>query len=82
VLRVGYFGSYAQGNWGVGSDLDMVIVVQSTDQPFHRRAADWDTTDLPVPVDLLIYTAEEWQNLDRDRRFSRLLQDQTVWVYP
>jgi predicted nucleotidyltransferase len=26
VLRVGYFGSYARGDWGVGSDLDVIII--------------------------------------------------------
>ena len=26
VLRIGYFGSYARGDAGVGSDLDLVIV--------------------------------------------------------
>lgn len=25
VLRIGYFGSYAQGDWGVGSDLDLSL---------------------------------------------------------
>lgn len=25
VLRVGYFGSYARGDWGVGSDLDLYL---------------------------------------------------------
>lgn len=24
MVRIGYFGSYARGNWGVGSDLDFV----------------------------------------------------------
>ena len=28
ILRVGYFGSYARGDWGVGSDLDLVIIVE------------------------------------------------------
>jgi len=82
VMRIGYFGSYARGDWGVGSDLDMVVVVRSSDQPFHRRAVAWDTTDLPVPVDLLVYTAEEWQSFDLRRKFPQLLKEQTVWVYP
>ena len=27
LQRLGYFGSYARGDWGVGSDLDLVAVV-------------------------------------------------------
>lgn len=25
VLQIGYFGSYARGDWGVGSDLDLIV---------------------------------------------------------
>ena len=62
VVRIGYFGSYARGDWGVGSDLDMVIVVKSSDQPFEKRAAKWDVGELPVPADVLVYTEREWQS--------------------
>ena len=54
VIRIGYFGSYARGDWGVGSDLDLIIVVESSDQPFERRASKWDATELPVPADVLV----------------------------
>ncbi|MHB8731893.1 MAG: nucleotidyltransferase domain-containing protein [bacterium] len=56
VARIGYFGSYARGDWGVGSDLDLIIVVERSDQPFERRAAGWDATGLPVQADVLVYT--------------------------
>ena len=81
VLRIGYFGSYARGDWGVGSDLDLLIIVQDSDQPFDRRSADWDTLELPVPVDLLIYTKAEWQSLTREGRFSDTLRREVVWIY-
>jgi len=82
VLRIGYFGSYAQENWGVGSDLDLIIVVESSRQPFWQRALDWDTTSLPVPADLLVYTQEEWQALvTQGGRFSRTVEQEVVWVY-
>lgn len=63
VNRVGYFGSYARGDWGVGSDLDVVIVVDHADEPFVSRGAKWDVTDLPVPADVLVYTRAEWERL-------------------
>jgi len=81
VVRIGYFGSYARGDWGVGSDLDLVIVVERSDQPFERRAAKWDMIELPVPADVLIYTEEEWQSLGLKRRFSQTVMQETVWVY-
>jgi uncharacterized protein len=65
----------------VGSDLDLILVLDSSDEPFERRAAEWDTTSLPVPVDLLVYTEEEWRELDRERRFTKVLEKETVWVW-
>ena len=61
VRRIGYFGSYARGDWGVGSDLDIIVIIERSSESFERRAARWDTLELPVPADLLIYTAAEWK---------------------
>lgn len=81
VLRVGYFGSYARGDWGVGSDVDLVVIVAQADEPFEARGATWDTTPLPVPADLIVYTANEWHVLQqRGGRFAEQLARETVWV--
>ena len=81
VLRVGYFGSYARGDWGVGSDLDVVIVVARSDQPFISRAARWPIEELPVPADVLVYTREEWERIDPDSRLGRILREEVRWVW-
>jgi hypothetical protein len=60
VQRLGYFGSYANGTWGVGSDIDLVAIVSASDEPFERRSVKWPTERLPVPADLLVYTEPEW----------------------
>jgi len=80
VLNIGYFGSYAHGSHGVGSDLDVVIIIEQTSTPFIRRSAEWDLTGLPVPTDVLIYTQSEWEKLDRNIRFHRMLLDEAIWV--
>jgi predicted nucleotidyltransferase len=82
VRRIGYFGSYARGDWGVGSDLDLVIVVEAAQQPFERRSAEWDATELPVPADVLVYTQEEWHMLaQQGGRFYRTLTQEACWVF-
>lgn len=81
VLRIGYFGSYARGDWGVGSDLDLVVLVENSELPFERRGAEFDTTGLPVPADLLVYTVEEWEKLVKESPFGRRLASETVWVW-
>ncbi len=83
VVGIGYFGSYARGDWGVGSDLDLVVIMDTSAEPFAERARSWDLHGLPVHADLLIYTSDEWQELrSRGGRFARTLEQETVWVYP
>lgn len=77
VARIGYAGSYARGDWGVGSDLDIVVVLRDTQLPFERRATEWDATDLPVPADVLVYTAREWAALEAE---GRRLVKETRWI--
>ena len=83
VQRIGYFGSYARGDWGVGSDLDLVAILASSGEPFERRALTWDLTRLPVPAEILIYTEPEWRALETEGgRFIRTLDREVVWVFP
>ncbi len=77
LLTAGYFGSYARGDWGFGSDVDIVVVVASSDEPFVTRAARWNVSGIPVDVDLLVYVPREW-NAVKDRAMF----DPVVWVYP
>jgi len=83
LVRLGCFGSYARGDWGPGSDLDLVAVVRSSRVPFERRGLSWSTEALPVPADLLVYTETEWEALiRRGGRFARVLEEEVLWVWP
>ena len=80
VVRVGYFGSYASGDHGVGSDLDLVVVLRSCAEPFERRAALIETAGIPVPADVMVYTREEFERvLGRGDRWATELRTRTVW---
>ncbi|MBE3065028.1 MAG: nucleotidyltransferase domain-containing protein [Acidobacteria bacterium] len=82
VLAIGYFGSYARGDWGVGSDLDLLVVVDQSDAPFERRGSRLRTESLPVPVDPLIYTRSEITEMfERGGRFPQMLRRELRWVW-
>ena len=66
VVRVGFFGSYARGEWGVGSDVDLLVIVSEATGDFARRGIRYDATALPVPADVLVYTTEEWTRVSRE----------------
>jgi uncharacterized protein len=80
--RFGYFGSYARGDWGVGSDLDLVAFVADSPFRFDQRSLSWDLTALPVPAELVVYTLEEWQQLKgRGSRLVSQIEREAVWIY-
>lgn len=82
ILQIGYLGSYARGDWGVGSDVDLVIVVDSSRVIPEFRARIYDATPLPVPADIMVYTEQEFREaLAAGNRWSRTLAAETVWVF-
>ena len=79
IRRIGYFGSCARGDWGVGSDVDLVLVLDDAAAAAEARV---DTTELPVPADVLVFAEAEWRaRLLRRDRFAEVLRSETVWVF-
>jgi uncharacterized protein len=80
VEEVFCVGSCARGDWGVGSDIDIVVLVTSApDSPVERRCL-YEPTDLPVPADLWVYSHEEWAALVQNAPHlgRRLLSERLV----
>lgn len=57
------FGSYAWGQPQESSDLDLLVVVESSDEKSYRRPVKGYHAlfDLKVPTDLLVTTREEFE---------------------
>lgn len=67
-LSIYLFGSYAWGNPTDDSDLDLLIVIDHSDQNDFQRAvaghhALWG---LEIPKDLLVFTQNEFENEAQD----------------
>ncbi len=59
VLAVVLFGSFAEGGFGVGSDIDLLLVLRDSDRPFLDRIPQYFPADFPVDVDVFPYTMAE-----------------------
>jgi len=81
VVGVGLFGSYARGDAGVGSDLDLIVLLSEVSEPFERRPARFPAETLPVPAEVLVYTLAEWRNLPTTSpRFAGVLNREARWL--
>ena len=81
LVGLGYFGSYARGDAGVGSDLDLVAIVEASDLAPPLRATRLPLEDLPLPADALVYTKAAWEALKRRKdRFAKTLLAETRWL--
>ncbi len=59
------------------------MVVERSMEPFERRGRGWGLEEIPVPVDLLVYTEAEWSALQEGGRLARPLGEMVwVWVQP
>lgn len=61
VREVGLFGSLVRGNYGPGSDADLLVILESDPRRFIDRIPEFLETfgGLGIPVDVLPYTVAE-----------------------
>jgi len=81
LLAVGVFGSYGRGDAGVGSDLDLILILQDCNDSTWERLRRWDTGSLPLACDLLVYSLTEWCSLPGwNPRLAEVLEQDTHWL--
>ena len=68
VRRVVLFGSYARGRRDLFTDLDLLVVMDSTEDFVTRTASLYRELAPGVDMDLLVYTPAEFERL-RHRGF-------------
>jgi len=61
AVRAVVFGSYARGTADAYSDLDLAVILDTQEPPLDRPRRLRELLEvLPLPVDLLVYTPEEF----------------------
>ena len=65
----------------MGSDLDLVLILEACDLPIWERLRRWNTDSLPLACDLLVYDLREWQTLPQwYPRLANALGHDTRWL--
>jgi predicted nucleotidyltransferase len=78
VERVSLFGSYARGWADLFTDLD-ILVVMTTEKGFVERLRMlYGLLAVPVDMDILCYTPEEFQALKERPFFQQVLREEVV----
>ncbi len=81
LQAVGVFGSYGRGDAGVGSDLDLLLILDHCDLPIWERLRRWDTSSLPLATDLLVYSRAEWEAMPSwNPAFAAALERDLRWL--
>lgn len=76
ALKVGIFGSYARGDAGVGSDLDLVVIVRD-----GQGGCLFDVSMLPVPADVVVFEAARWERaILEPSGIARTIARQALWL--
>ena len=63
VERVIWFGSWVTGLPTPGSDVDLCLILASSDKPLRDRISDYLPLGFPVGIDLFAYTKDEFERL-------------------
>ena len=83
VKRVLLFGSFARGDYGVRSDLDLLVILNNADKQVHERLADFLEDAPDYPTDMLVYTEHELQcRLAEENSFLGRAMREAIQLYP
>ena len=79
IEEIVVFGSFADGTWAPGSDLDVFLILSDSDLSIRDRAPRYLPGAFPVSVDLFPFTRAEIAQ----RQDSSLMKtvDRSHWRY-
>ena len=63
------FGSYSKGNATEESDLDLILIKKTKKHPIWRRVEARKASKLKIPMDIIVYTPDEFEKLLKQNSF-------------
>jgi hypothetical protein len=81
VVAVGVFGSYARGDVGVRSDLDLIVIARDGQDAVDPADDRWAVENMPVPTERVVLSWRQWaQHREQNTRFYRTLLREARWL--
>jgi predicted nucleotidyltransferase len=84
IIKIGYFGSYARGDYTPASDLDILILIDKSDKVFFKRADDYTADNISVGCEIFVFTKQEVKQ--RTKKYKKgwvdTILEEAVWIYP
>lgn len=78
VRRVSVFGSYARGRRDLFTDLDVLVVMETGMGLVDRLRFLYSKVNLPVDLDIICYTPQEFEALKGTAKLRSILQEEQV----
>jgi predicted nucleotidyltransferase len=78
VSRVSLFGSFARDRRDLFTDLDVLVVMDTSMSFVDRLRFLYSKVNVPVDLDMLCYTPQEFQLLKGSGGLRRILQEEQV----
>ena len=76
------FGSYAHGQPTTDSDVDLLVIMETEEQPLHTAARISAAIDHPFPLDILVFTPSMFKaSLERKGVFATEVATKGVVLY-
>ena len=79
--RIAVFGSYARGDEKPGSDIDIIVVYQTEKKFMNRLEELYLSWTLPKAVDILAYTPDEFEQMQKENFFIQDAVKEGIVIY-
>jgi len=74
ILKVVLFGSYAAGRRDLFTDLDLIVVMDTSQDFIHRTTELYRKLQTKVDLDLLVYTPDEFEDFRENGFLSHAIE--------